>query len=255
MEESWLDDVLKEIQASERPARERTVLVVEDDELLRLWLVKLLNADALPTTATATAGEALERLRTAPPRVVLTDKNLPDFTGIELIRRGRVLAPDTEFIIMTGDASLETAIEAVNLGAFAYLQKPFASIKDVLRRVHAALERRRVQRLNELLAERLRHTEGELLQARLELGSMQDVARERTTELKGALDRLLKPLGVVEDDVSTFAAFTAAVARGEPVTKKANAELGRLRMLETMVRRLHDETVLLTEQLDAEALR
>lgn len=221
--------------------------MVEDDPSLRQWLVECLLDASFPARGVGTIADALETLGSFDPAVVLVDKNLPDGNGLEVVRVGVAAAPGTEFIIITGDPSLDSAIEAVNLGAFGYLPKPFPSIDDVLRRVRAALERRRVVMLNELLGDRLRQVQEELERARLEVEMVGDVLdetrRQSRQELRLVVEQLLEPLAVVEEDVATFAAFAQDVAEGDPASRvRARAELGRLRMLEQIVRRLYLQT-------------
>ena len=67
--------------------------------------------------------------------VLLTDKNLPDVGGLELLRIAHEVQPDAEGIIITGYASLETALEAIQLGAFDYILKPPRDVFEVRRKV------------------------------------------------------------------------------------------------------------------------
>lgn len=251
----WLEDLLKQIGDSRLPYDRCRVLVVEDDAALRTWLVDCLEEASLPTRGVASVSDAVEALGTFDPAVVLVDKNLPDGNGLEVVRVGVAAAPGVEFIIITGDPSLDSAIEAVNLGAFGYLPKPFPSIDEVLRRVRAALERQRVVMLNELLGDRLRQVQEELERARLEVGMVGDVLdetrRQSRQELRMVVEQLLEPLAVVEEDVATFAAFAQDVAQGDPATRsRARAELGRLRMLEQIVRRLYLQAERTAERLE-----
>lgn len=253
--EPWLSELMNELlhPADAEPGR---VLVVEDDEELRASLLRALAEQPFATDGAGTVAQALRLLGEKRHRVVLTDKNLPDASGLDLIRHGRRLVPEAEFIIMTAHASLESAIEAVNLGAFGYLPKPLTSWNEVVRRVLAAFEKRRVLKLNALLAKRLHDTTNELSRAQLELEMMGEVVdaklRERSEELRLVLDALLEPLAVVEEDIATFAGFARAVAKGAPVAGQATAELGRLRILEDIVRRVTRQAQAAAEKLDPE---
>jgi DNA-binding NtrC family response regulator len=97
--------------------------------------------------ATAQGGKAgLEALEQAPPDVLLTDIRMPGLTGIELLAAARQQDPELPVILMTAQAELRTAIDAVNQGAFQYIQKPFetAALVAVCRQ---ALEHRRRARV------------------------------------------------------------------------------------------------------------
>lgn len=257
MSAPWLEDLLKRIGDTRLPPDRCRVLVVEDDEPLRQWLVESLDFASLPALGVGSVAQALEALDTYAPAVALVDKNLPDGNGLEVIRIGVATAPGTEFVIITGEPSLDSAIEAINLGAFGYLPKPFSSIDEVLRRVRAALERPRVEMLNELLGDRLRQMQEELERTRLEVGMvgevLGDTRRQLRQELRLVVDQLLEPLAVVEEDVAAFTAFARDVADGAPTVRtRARAELGRLRMLEQIVRRLYLQTERTAERLDPE---
>lgn len=259
MSDAWLEEVLREISAS-RPSREQSrVLVVDDDAELRAWLASRLSEHELSLETAGSVAGALAAIARFRPRVVLVDKNLPDGSGLDVVRQGRELAPTTEFIVITGFASLDTAIEAINLGAFGYITKPFASVHEVLRRVRAALERQRVVNLNKLLADKLMEAQGELGRARAELEVMNDVVadsrRAKSAEFQRVFEELLEPLAVVEEDVGTFSDFAAEVAEGRAEPRQALAELGRLKMLEQIVRKLHARTADVAARLGRESER
>ena len=73
--------------------------------------------------------------------LVVTDKNLPDMNGLDLLRRIKERNPEVEVLVMTGYASLDSAIEALDSGAAAYILKPFDDLQEVLRRVREIRER------------------------------------------------------------------------------------------------------------------
>ena len=257
MPDAWLEDVLREITGSRLSREESRVLVVEDDDELRKWVASRLSEHELSIESVATGAEALKAIERFRPRVVLVDKNLPDMSGLDIIKKGKLLLGSAEFIVVTGHASLDTAIEAINLGAFGYIPKPFTGIHEVLRRVRAALERQRVVALNRVLADKLLEAQDELERARAEIGVMGDVVtetrRQKAAELQRVVEELLEPLSVVEQDVGTFTEFASQVARGQEVSDRAPAELGRLKMLEQIVRRLQSHTHDVAARLGREA--
>lgn len=106
--------------ASERP----TLLVVDDKKNMLRLMAKVLNGDARVLTAERGL-RALEILQQEPVDVVLCDLRMPDMDGIEVLKRCRTCSPSTEFVLMTAYASVATAVEALRLGAFDYLTKPF----------------------------------------------------------------------------------------------------------------------------------
>ena len=140
------------------PAR---ILVVEDEEGSRVTLTVLLETEGYGVHACETAGESLNHLIHHPVDIVVSDLRLPDGSGLQILWALKNINPDAEFILVTGHGTLETAIEAVNQGAFAYHVKPLdidalkGSIRNALRQQHLEIDRRqlldRVQQINENL--------------------------------------------------------------------------------------------------------
>jgi len=100
------------------------VLIVDDERSLRLTLAEFLRQDGHRVQTAEDAPAALRLLETSSFDVVVSDIILPRMTGVELMQQVRAHAPDVQVIIMTGEPTLETAIEAVRAGAHDYLGKP-----------------------------------------------------------------------------------------------------------------------------------
>ena len=100
------------------------VLVVDDKQNMVRLMAKVLRADARVRTASS-GSEALGVLVDEDVDVVLSDLRMPDMDGIEVLKFCKRHRPGTEFILMTAYASVATAIEALRLGAYDYLTKPF----------------------------------------------------------------------------------------------------------------------------------
>nr|MBA3672348.1 response regulator [Gemmatimonadaceae bacterium] len=102
-----------------------SVLVV-DDETGILESLGILLRNAGFVTHTARGGRAgLEQLHAVQPDIVLSDVRMPDVGGVEILAAAKQLDPDTPVILMTAQATLQSAMQAVNEGAFYYIQKPF----------------------------------------------------------------------------------------------------------------------------------
>jgi PAS domain S-box-containing protein len=122
-----------------------TVLIVDDDPLVCHALSEAL---ALRGYATETAMRAADVLRRVDERsfdAAVVDLVLPDLPGLEILQAVRTRSPDTEVILMTGHATLATALQAINGTAFAYLVKPFP-LDQLLATVAKALERQQLSR-------------------------------------------------------------------------------------------------------------
>lgn len=140
------------------------LIVVDDEPVILDVLRSVLGSEPWDTVFATTGAEALAAMEDGVD-VLLTDKNLPDIQGLELIRRARAHTPDAEAIVLTGYASLETALEALQLGAFDYIVKPPRDIFEVARKVRGAFERQHMRRENQQLVTELAERNVRLEQA------------------------------------------------------------------------------------------
>jgi putative nucleotidyltransferase with HDIG domain len=127
------------------PMSTDSILIVDDDENSCESLGDILELHGF-RVHTAQTGEAAESLvRSTPVNAVLLDLRLPDRSGLEVLRTVKEIAPETEVLMVSGFASLASAIEAMKYGAFGYVQKP-VNIDEVLSGLKNALERQRMGR-------------------------------------------------------------------------------------------------------------
>jgi DNA-binding NtrC family response regulator len=131
------------------------VLIVEDEDLMRELLVKILSGENYRLYQAASAEQALKLLQEQPMDLILTDLKLKAMDGLKLLSEARALDPDILVIVMTAYASVETAVEAMRKGAYDYITKPF--INDELRvMLRRALDQRHLSRENSHLKRELR---------------------------------------------------------------------------------------------------
>lgn len=127
------------------------VLVVDDEGAIRYSVSKTLQRVGYNVNAAASGEEALEMMNSQHFDVVLTDIRMPGISGVDLLSSIKERSPDAIVILMTGYASLGTAVEALRLGAHDYLVKPSSS-QDIRQSVSRGLERARsLQRRRSLL--------------------------------------------------------------------------------------------------------
>ncbi len=116
------------------------ILIIDDDTNLRRTLSDILTANEYQTFAVASGTEGLTVLESHCIKLALVDLDLPDISGIEVLNRIKANTPSTEAIILTGNASIASAIEATNSGAFSYLVKPY-DIEQLLVNIRRAIEK------------------------------------------------------------------------------------------------------------------
>ena len=131
------------------------VLLIEDDPIVMLGAEQALQLANIPTEKSHSVESALVQIAQSCPAAILCDVCLPDEDGFALLKRMRTLDDEVPVILMTGHGDIRMAVDAMHLGAYDFLEKPFSSerLVDVIRR---ALEKRRLvtdnRRLQALLA-------------------------------------------------------------------------------------------------------
>ena len=116
------------------------VLIVDDERSMRMVLSTFLKRKGVQVSEASGVSEALQKIRQERYDVVITDLKMDDGGGVDVLRAVKQHAPDTPVIILTGYATILSAIETMKLGAFDYLTKPFEP-DELLLTIHKALER------------------------------------------------------------------------------------------------------------------
>ena len=121
-----------------------TILVVDDEPLIRWSLVERLRTDGYDVAEAPTGKEALQRVA-AGVDLVLLDYKLPDIDGVTVLRTIKEHDPDVIVILLTAYATVDTAVEAMKIGAYHFANKPF-NLDDISAMVERALETTRLRR-------------------------------------------------------------------------------------------------------------
>jgi DNA-binding NtrC family response regulator len=118
------------------------VLIVDDDEVVRLSHLRSLKSASCDAEAVDDGEDALRLMEQHPFDVVLLDLRMPGMDGMSVLRSIKQKWPESEVVVITGYPTIETAKEAVRLGAYDYLAKPVGPV-DVINATDGAITRKR----------------------------------------------------------------------------------------------------------------
>ncbi len=137
---------------------QKTIMIVDDDEALRDNLQDILDEEGYQLVSAATCAQAVDFARRYTPQVALLDLKLPDDSGMNLLTQLKRISPGCICALMTAFADVDSAIKAMEMGAFHYLQKPVrpAELINLLQRIFETIQIREEKRLAE---ERLKESE------------------------------------------------------------------------------------------------
>jgi len=158
----------------------KRVLVVDDSEAIREMLGSFLANLGYHTDLAANGGAAIDLFTAHPYDVIICDLQMPDIEGLRVLAQVKAIDPDVQVVILTGHATLETAVEALRLGAYEYQFKPVENMEIFARLVERACHHRRLLRENEQLLAQLQEANAHL----------ENEVNRRTRELRAANESL-----------------------------------------------------------------
>ena len=130
------------------------ILLADDDPALRRVLQFKLRKQGFEVTAVEDGAKALESLKESSFDLLLSDMKMPGLTGIELLEQSKKVRPELEVILMTAYAEVSQAVQAVKLGAFDYLTKPFEDDQLFLA-IEKAVKLKTLENENRILKDQL----------------------------------------------------------------------------------------------------
>ena len=171
---------------------ELEVLVIDDDPFLREAVQLFLESEGFRVRSASDGEKGIELLNQQEPDVALIDLRMPRLNGIDVLREFKKIAPEVEVVMATGAATLESALSAMKLGAYSYIEKPIVDLQKDLRDVLLrAAERRKLRQTN-------RDLQGQLQLTRHQLEAEQ---RKRRTEGVGfVVDQMLRKIAAATED-------------------------------------------------------
>lgn len=166
-------------------------LVADDEDVFCKLLAKALAAEGLQVHTAADGMAAIELIEKNRYAVILTDLMMPRAGGLEVLRAAKRTDPDAAVILVTGYASLDSALAAIKEGAYDYITKPF-QLEEIRLTVANAIEKRRLLEQNRVLMENLEaaYHQIEELVAKTAGGGSQDVNRELSERQRRIYERI-----------------------------------------------------------------
>ncbi len=137
------------------------LLIVDDEQSIRKLCMTVGEALGFACIEADSGESALALLEEQPAHIILTDMVMPNMSGLEFLERVKKLFPRTEVAVMTGHGSVETAVQAMKLGAYDYISKPFSPLEELRLFLRRMAEKIRLVEENQFLRERM-DTETEL---------------------------------------------------------------------------------------------
>lgn len=208
----------------------KRALVADDEDVFCKLLAKTLSLDGFQVDTAADGMEAIELLDRHRYAVILTDLMMPRAGGLEVLRAARRADPDVAVILITGYASLDSALAAIKEGAYDYITKPF-QLEEIRLTVSNALERRRLVDENKSLLESLEKAYRQIddLMKR-QASAASEIDRELAARQKEIFDKI--------QSVRTLRGATAPIGAAGEFQKKNEAELtDRLEAVSTNINR------------------
>ena len=119
------------------PKQAKRILVVDDEENARIGLSRLLSKEGFMVDSVSNGFEALNYLRQQEVNLIVTDINMPEMNGIAFLKELNKSFPNSNVIMITAYGGVESYIEAMNLGAFEYINKPvkIEELKSILKKI------------------------------------------------------------------------------------------------------------------------
>jgi signal transduction histidine kinase len=173
-----------------------TILVVDDEESVVLTIRAILQLDGYEVQTSTSAAQARDVIRTQEFDLVLTDLRLEDGDGVDVMRAAHERSPDTITIMLTGYASLESAVQALRAGAYDYLIKP-SEVEELRATVGRGIERRR-------LGLELKARVAELERANREIRELNESLQTRIDEATAELTERYEQLKELDRTKSQF---------------------------------------------------
>lgn len=160
------------------PKTSATLLIIDDDEVVRASIAAYLEDSGFNVLQAINGQQGIEIFEQQTPDLIICDLRMPQMGGLELIRKVTAVSPQMPVIVVSGAGVMSDAVEALRLGAADYLIKPLEDLAVLEHSVHRALDRTRLERENRLYREKLETANRELEASLHLLQEDQDAGRQ-----------------------------------------------------------------------------
>lgn len=229
-----------------------TVLIAEDDPDYRQLLSRRASRMGLDVHQAANGQEAIDAVNEREFDALVLDLYMPEHTGLEVIDAARKIDPDIQALILTGSASVETAVEALRAGVYDYLTKPLESMTSFELALSRALERRYLVKENKRLFEEIqRLAVTDSLTGLYNRHKLQDSLETEVERAK----RYSRPLSIIMIDMDKLKVIndTSGHAAGDEALKLVARSIQRsIRKVDLGTRFGGDEFIVLLPEADSE---
>jgi two-component system cell cycle response regulator len=226
------------------------ILIAEDDADFRRILSRRAARMGLEVDQVENGKDAIEAFKNGNYDALVVDLYMPEFGGLDVIEAAREVDPEIESLILTGSASVETAVEALRAGVYDYLTKPLESMTEFEMALSRALERRRLIKENKRLFEENKRLA--VTDPLTGLNNRHKLQETLTRELERA-SRYSRPLSIIMIDMDKLKAINDTLghpAGDEALIKVANAIEHCIRKVDLAARFGGDEFVIVLPEAD-----
>jgi two-component system, sensor histidine kinase and response regulator len=221
------------------PVQQKTIFVIDDDEIIRLSCEQILRKSGYTVETFGNGYEGIERLKEVKPPLLVVDIKMPELDGFEVIKIVRKIDPDLVIVVITGYATIETAVDAMKMGAYDFLPKPFTP-SELRMIIDRGFERWRLAKEAQLLRKQKDEVERKFVtlvshQLKGPLGAVkqyldvllytsQDQLRPDTIEwISRSQARITEMIGLIQDWL-----MLAKVERGSFCDRTASSDLAKI---------------------------
>lgn len=172
-------------------SKKGSVLVIDDEEIIRNLFQRLLSRQGYDFHAAENGQAGLEAIKDFSPDLVFVDLKMPGMDGMDVLRKAKEINSNLPIIILTGHGDLDSAVQAVKLGAYDFMRKPIEDLEALLIEIDRAIESYGLIKRNEALS-------GELKSVNLEL---EKKVKMRTADLNKTLDELKQAQAKINEEI------------------------------------------------------